>query len=357
MTRTVGVEEEFLLFHADEPRLAEVGETVADEAERSSLDDDARFEHELKQAQVELATSPGEDLAQVAEELRHRRAELIAAATRRGARVVASGTCPVPHRAETSDTRRYHEMAARFAAIERRQLTCAMHVHVEVGSDDEGAAVLAGSAPWLPVLAALSTNSPYHDGRDTGHLGYRRILWNRWPSAGPTAPFADGAEYRATVAALVATGAARDPGMIYFDARLSADYPTVEIRVCDVCPDIADAVTIAGLCRALVEMSASRPDASGTRLELLRAAHWRAARWGMTGQLVDPRASDGRLADAWDAAAALLEHVGPALDAAGDTSTVEDGLRLIRERGTGGQRQRAAGHDEPARAVDAVTLS
>jgi carboxylate-amine ligase len=349
------VEEEFLLFHLDEPRLANLGDAVAEDAERRA-DDNAQFEHELKQAQVELATAPTEDLIELAAELRRRRSEVVAAAAQRQARVVASGTCPVPYRAATSDTKRYHEMAERFAAIERRQLTCAMHVHVSVGSDDEGVAVLAAIPPWLPVLAALSANSPFLDGRDTGHEGYRRIIWSRWPSAGPTVPFADGAEYRATVDALVASGAARDPGMIYFDARLSADYPTVEIRVCDVCADETDAVTIAALCRGLVSATRSSTNRPSQRLELIRAAHWRAARWGMTEQLVDPRSSDGRLITAWDAASALLDFVRPALDDAGDSKTVEDGLELIRERGTGAQRQRQAAGGDPARAADAVAL-
>jgi carboxylate-amine ligase len=349
------VEEEFLLFHTDEPRLANLGDAVAEDAERRA-DDDAQFEHELKQAQVELATAPAEDLVELARELRRRRGEVVAAATQRQARVVASGTCPVPYRAATSDTRRYQEMAERFAAIERPQLTCAMHVHVSVESDDEGVAVLAAIPQWLPVLAALSTNSPFLDGRDTGHEGYRRIIWNRWPSAGPTVPFADGAEYRATVEALVASGAARDPGMIYFDARLSADYPTIEIRVCDVCADVTDAVTIAALCRALVSATQSSPEQPNQRLELVRAAHWRAARWGMTDRLVDPRSSDGRLIKAWDAVSVLLDFVRPALDEVGDTTTVENGLELIRERGTGAQRQRDAAGDDPTRAVDAVAL-
>jgi carboxylate-amine ligase len=353
--RSVGVEEEFLLFHLDEPRLANLGDEVAEDAERRA-DGDAQFERELKQAQVELATTPAEDLAELAAELRRRRSEVVTAAAQRQARVVASATCPVPYRAATSNTERYHEMAERFAAIERRQLTCAMHVHVGVESDDEGVAVLAAVPPWLPVLAALSANSPFLAGRDTGHEGYRRMIWNRWPSAGPTVPFRDGAEYRATVAALVASGAARDPGMIYFDARLSADYPTVEIRVCDVCADAADAVVIAALCRALVSATQSTADLHSQRLELVRAAHWRAARWGMTEQLVDPRSSDGRLIGAWDAARELLDFVRPALDEAGDTKTVEDGLELIRERGTGAQRQRDAAGDRPERAVDAVAL-
>jgi carboxylate-amine ligase len=293
-TRTVGIEEEFLLFDAEHDRLADIGPQVTDAADRAS-DDDAQFEKELKRAQAELASAPATDLDRLASELVERRAELVAAARRDGARVVASGTSPVRGGTATTDDRRYAQMAQRFAAIERRQLTCAMHVHVSIDSPDEGVAALTGIAPWLPVLIALGANSPFHDGQDTGYASYRRILWDQWPTAGPTRRFTDVDDYRRTVRELVASGAARDDGMIYFDARLSATYPTVEIRVCDVGPDPATAVALAGLIRALVSTAATAPPSGrssgrtevGVGPELLRAAGWRAARWGMSGELVD----------------------------------------------------------------------
>jgi carboxylate-amine ligase len=250
-------------------------------------------------------------------------------------------------------------MAARFAATERRQLTCAMHVHVDVDSDDEGVRVLNGLRRWLPVLIALSTNSPFHAGHDTGYAGYRRLVWGEWPTAGVTSTFADAADYRRTVDGLIATGAARDEAMIYFDARLSARYPTIEIRVCDVCSEVEDAVTIAGLCRGLVEAISRADDASAQRPELAEAASWRATRWGMTDRLVDLSARP-RLVPAWEQAGALLDFVTPALSSA-DRDRVERGLDVIRRRGTGAQRQRAAAEaaesDGAAAAVGSATLS
>jgi glutamate---cysteine ligase / carboxylate-amine ligase len=341
--REVGVEEEFLLFRADEPRLVEIGPHVVATAERDA-DDDAQFEKELKAAQAELATSPTTSLDDLGTELGKRRGELAAAARERGARVVATGTSPAPGGARTTDNPRYRQMADRFAAVERRQLTCAMHVHVSVDSDDEGVSVLNRAAPWLSVLLALSANSPFHDGRDTGYASYRRVVWGQWPSAGPAGPFADVADYRRLVDDLVATGAARDEGMVYFDARLSANYPTVELRVCDVCFEPADAVTLAGLCRALVATVAAHERAPAFRPELLEAAGWRAARFGMSGELVDlPRAAGaGPLVPAWDLVDALVDYVGDQLDAAGDRPRVRAGLADIRRRGTGAERQRAA---------------
>jgi carboxylate-amine ligase len=145
--------------------------------------------------------------------------------------------------------------------------------------------------------------------------------------------------------------------MIYFDARLSAKYPTVEIRVCDVCTELETAVALAALVRALVTTVADGP-APEVRPELLRAADWRAARFGMTERLVDLTGA-ARLAPAWDLAQALLDVLTPALDTAGDTERVTRVLDRLRAEGTGAERQRAAVADagDLGAAVDAATLT
>ena len=355
ISRPVGIEEEFLLFETDAAQLLDAGPGVVAAAERAAPDDDAQFDKELKAAQTELATQPGTDLATVADELAERRSELVAAAAGRGARLVASGTSPVGDHTRTTPNERYQAMAETFGAVQRRQLTCAMHVHVGVDGDDEGVRVIDGIAPWLPVLVALSANSPYHRGEDTSYASFRRIQWGLWPTAGPTGPFGDVAGYRGTVDALIASGAARDAGMIYFDARLSAKYPTVEIRVCDVSTDVPAAVALAALCRALVNTAAEQDAPPTSRLELLRAAHWRAARYGTGGKLFH----DGRLVPADDAVAALVDHVGDALAAAGDLDRVREFVAAVGTHGTGADRQRAAvaaAGGDVAAAVAAATL-
>ncbi len=108
-----------------------------------------------------------------------------------------------------------------------------MHVHVDVADDGEGVKVIDGLRPWLPVLRAMSVNSPYWRGTDTGYASWRSQVWARWPTAGPSDLFQDPEGYRAATEALVRSGAALDLGMLYFDARLSQSYPTVEIRVFD----------------------------------------------------------------------------------------------------------------------------
>jgi glutamate---cysteine ligase / carboxylate-amine ligase len=241
-------------------------------------------------------------------------------------------------------------------------LTGGCHVHVSVDGEEEGVAVLNRIRVWLPVLTALSANSPFWLGDDTGYASYRSQAWGRWPSAGPTAIYADAADYHRAIDEVLATGTALDTGMVYFDARLSEKWPTVEVRVADVCLRAEDAVTLAGLVRGLVDTAAAdwragRP-APDVRGELLRLATWRAGRSGLTGELVHPATS--RPAPAAEVVGALVAHVRPALRAAGDEQRVADGVAALLRRGTGADLQRRV-HAETgdlravARAAVAVT--
>ncbi|HEY2173913.1 MAG TPA: glutamate--cysteine ligase [Mycobacteriales bacterium] len=340
MARTVGVEEEYLLMRGASPELAPTGDAVVESASDTS---DGQFEHELRREQVELGTDPHESLADLEADLRHRRAELAQAGERRGTRLAALAISPLDDWAPApTPEERYERMSEQFGIIARTELSCGMHVHVSVDSPDEGVAVVDRLQPWLAVLAALSANSPYLHGEDTGYASYRRILWGQWPTAGPTEPFGDVAGYERARAAMVVSGAAIDDGMIYFDARLSTRYPTVEVRVADVCPDAADAVTIAALTRGLVSTVAADwangRDAVGVRHELLRAASWRAARYGIDGDLLDVVST--RLVPAFDLIADLVDLLTPALEDTGDAERVRRGLDLIRRRGTGARLQR-----------------
>jgi carboxylate-amine ligase len=165
--------------------------------------------------------------------------------------------------------------------------------------------------------------------------------------AGPTGVFRDAADYHRLIDEVLATGTAVDTGMVYFDARLSANWPTVEVRVADVALRVEDAVTHAGLVRGLVETAAreardGRP-APDVRPEILRLATWRAGRSGLTADLVDPRT--GRPAPAAEVVGALLEHVREALADAGDEQRVSQGIGELLRRGTGADLQRRV-HEE-----------
>lgn len=334
--RTVGVEEELLLVDAAGDALP-IGERVLDATVSCEL------EHEFKLEQTETATKPCRGIDDLRSQLADRRHAADRAARRVGGRAVALGTSPLPARTHQTPNDRYRRMAAEFGAVAEQQLACAQHVHVGIASRAEGVAVLDRIREWLPVLRALGANSPFWQGIDTSYASYRSVLWGQWPTAGPTGQFGDVAGYDAAVADLIGTGAALDTGMIYFDARLSERFQTVEIRVADMCTELDDALVVAALSRALVHTAAdawraeSRP--LSWRTELLRAASWRAARHGLAGQLVDP--TSGRLAEAWIVVERLRTHVADALAAAGDDKLVGCGLTRLRERGSGADRQRA----------------
>ena len=297
---------------------------------------------ELKAQQVELGTEVCTDLDEVTAQLRHWRSRADAAAQTAGARVAALATSPLDCTVVTTPGERYERMVEAFGLIARDQLTCGCHVHVSVDDEEEGVAVLNRIRVWLPVLTALTANSPFWLGADSGYASFRSQAWNRWPSAGPTEPFADDAEYHRVIDELIATRTILDTGMVYFDARLSENWPTVEVRAADVALRVEDAVTSAGLVRALVETAArdwhaGRP-APGMRSEILRVAAWRAGRSGISGDLVHPLS--GRPAPAGDVVAALLDHVGPALADSNDLQRVSDGVTDILRRGTGADLQR-----------------
>ena len=147
-------------------------------------------------------------------------------------------------------------MARAFGLTAQEQLTCGCHVHVQVESDEEGVAVLDRIQPWLATLLALSANSPFWQGVDSSYASFRYQAWGRWPCSGPTEWFGSAEASHETVGQMVRTGTLLDTGMVYFDARLSQHYPTLEVRIADVCLRHEDAVLIAALVRALVETEA-----------------------------------------------------------------------------------------------------
>jgi glutamate---cysteine ligase / carboxylate-amine ligase len=372
----VGVEEELLVVDPTGrpvplgPDALEIaarrGEGETAEQHDREDDDESEAAHlvpELKAQQVELGTTVCRTLDEVESQLRFWRARADAAAAAVGGRVAALATSPIPVDPIPTEGERYARMLDAFALTAHEMLTCGCHVHVSVEDDDEGVAVLNRIRVWLPVLTGLTANSPFWQGADTGYASFRSQAWHRWPSAGPTEVFADAADYHRLIDAVLATDTVLDSGMVYFDARLSEKWPTVEVRTADVALRVEDAVTLAGLVRGLVE-TAAREARQGVpppavRAEILRVAAWRAGRSGLTGDLVHPLT--GAPAPAADVVAALLDHVRPALADAGDEERVTEGIEALLSRGTGADLQRrvhrASGGDLGAvvRAAVAVT--
>jgi carboxylate-amine ligase len=345
--RTVGVEEELLLVdpatRSASPRSQQVLKQLREHSTAPGAASD-ELDQELFRHQLETRTDPATDLADTLAQLRAARRTAGQAAAQVGLAVVATGVSPMPlPEPEVTRNDRYHDMVQTYGEVARSGGTCGMHVHVAVESDEEGVAVLDRIAPWLPLLLAISANSPIANGRDTTYASWRARLWATWPSAGPTEAFGSVSVYREVCRALIESGAARDPGMLYFDARLSVEHPTVEVRVSDVCTDPEDGVLVAALTRALVEHCARRwsdgAPASAWRSELLRAAHWRAARYGLAGTLLHP--VERHLVRAADVLHDTANLLGDVLAAHGDDQLVADGIERVLQ-GQGSSRQRTA---------------
>jgi glutamate---cysteine ligase / carboxylate-amine ligase len=352
--RSVGVEEELLLVDPGTGHPVAVAETALRVAESGDSGHAGTHggtgkpvELELQQQQLETSTKPLFRLGELGEELRRGRALAAEAAAGAGAAVTALATSPVQVEPQMVRKGRYLQMAEAFGLTASEQLTCGCHIHVSISSSDEGVAVLDRIRPWLPVLLALSANSPFWQGRDSAYASFRYQAWGRWPSAGPTDAFGDAEAYRRTVQQMVSTGTLLDTGMVYFDARLSDHYPTIELRVCDVCLYADDATLIAGLARALVETEARRWRAGSPvpahRIETLRLAAWRASRSGLDDVLLDPATAAPEPAQI--VASTLREHVRDALDEAGDADTVSELLGAVLARGNGATFQRSACRD------------
>ncbi|MFJ8691448.1 glutamate--cysteine ligase [Streptomyces roseolilacinus] len=340
--RSVGVEEELLLVdpRSGEPRA--LSEEVLAVAARHHQGRAHAFTKELHGQQLEFGTAPRTAMGEVAAEIERCRADAARIAAEAGVAVVALATSPLPAGPAVSEGRRYRWIREHYGLTALEQITCGCHVHVSIASDEEGVAVLDRIRPWLPVLVALSANSPFWQGRDSEYHSYRSRVWGRWPSVGPAELFGSADRYHRQVRELLATGVLQDEGMVYFDARLSRHYPTVEIRAADVCLDASTTVLVATLARALVDTAArhwreGRPPGDHG-IGLLRAASWRAARSGLDGELVHPDTM--RPAPAGEVVQALFRHVEDALDGNGDHDRARKALDDLLGGGNGARVQR-----------------
>ena len=340
---TLGVEEEYLLLDRATGVPAPLSEAVrrGDDLQPALGPDDVQGE--LLQVQVEVATPVCQELDEAGGHLLRLRHGLSASAQEQGALLLACGAAPwADGAAPVTDDARYRRIRDRAPALVDEQLINGMHVHVAVPNRACGLDVLNRLRADLPLLLAMSSNSPFWQGRDTGFASWRTVHFERWPVAGPP-PHVDGEDdYDRRVAALLETGAVLDTGQLYWQARVSERYPTVEVRCADVQLRVDDAVLLAGLIRALVITALGDADA-GTPYpvppaELLRAASWSAARHGLDGDLYDLRS--GRRRSSRDMVGDLLDRVQAALRAAGDEEQVHALADRLLHEGTGAARQR-----------------
>ena len=342
MATTFGIEEEYLLIDACTGDLVSRAPDVLE----AGRDIDG-LASELNRCQIEIATGICDDLAQAEQQIAARRAEVTKAGAHSGTRPVALASHPFASwddQEVNTDKERYVRLLETYQQVAWQQAICGCHVHVGIEDRDLRIAVMDRVRPWLPPLLALSANSPYWQGKDTGYASYRSIVWQPWPTATMPPRLETNRNYEAMVDELTAIEAIENPHSLYWYVRPSAGFETLEFRVCDVCLRARDAVTIAGLIRALVavvsaEVTAGKPDASPSQ-PALESAMWRAARYGLDNTLVDPTRPG--LRPAAEVVAQLVDFVRPGLDEAGDTGRVVSGVDAILAEGNGAAHQRAA---------------
>lgn len=353
---TVGVEEEFTLLDPVTGAVAPRGAEVVRDCR-----DAAGVVAESMTFMVETRTPVCRTLREVHLALLSGRRRVADAARRHGAVAVASGLAPfgLPSPPAVTDNPRYLELARRFPFAMSTNGFAGCHVHVAVPTRQLGVEVLLRLRRWLPPLIALTANSPIWQGRQAGWASQRLVFAARWPTAVPAPPVSSVEEYDDLLSEAVSSGDALDARSVYFLARLSPRYPTVETRVADVSLTADETLCYAGLVRALVTMAvdealSGRPVAFVSQAAL-RESCSSAARIGLAGTLTDPQT--GERVQAWVLIDRLLAQVRPQLCAHGDEALVVSTLNRLRDVGGGAERQRRLFGAAPSPAAFVAALT
>ncbi len=352
---TLGVEEEYLVVDGSSGALVPRSDQLEPHAKRQMGD---AVTTELNLCQIEVATPVCRTLDDVRDHLSTLRLQLSKAAEETGFGVAAAGTHPFSlWQDQQVDLRkdRYRRMVENYQLIARQQVICGCHVHVGIADPNLAVGAMTRVRPWLPVLLALSANSPFWQGADTGYASYRTQVWQRWPTCGMPPAMTTREEFDALVAKLQEIEAIEDATFLYWYVRPSSRFPTLEFRAGDVCLTTDEAVAMAGLVRALAwtaaaEVRAGRSPAAPPH-EVLDAAMWRASRHGLDATLVSQVSAAPRPAAA--VVGEFLDHVREGLEAHGDFDEVTELVTAILARGNGANRQRAV-HARRGSGVDVV---
>ena len=355
---SLGIEEEYFLVDRDT-------RNVVAEPPASVLAESRRLLHdhvvaEFMESQIEVSTGVCTNLAEARADLAHLRRTVSQVARAHGLAVVASSTHPF---ADWGAQRRTHldwsdALARNMQRVARRLLVCAMHVHVGIEDEDLRIALMNQVVPFLPYLLALSTSSPFWRGEDTGLMSYRLSVLDDLPRAGLPETFADWEDYQQHLGILVRANLIDDPSQLWWDVRPSAAFPTLELRITDVCSRLDDAITIAALFRCLLAMLyrrnlEGRPWPSYKRM-LLTENRWRAERYGLDEGFLD--CERGVLVDSATVLAHTIDELRPDAEALGSLAEVQRAGEILR-RGTSTHRQRRvrqAAMDDGASPEDAM---
>ena len=355
---TLGVEEEYQIVDRETRELlARGGRAVQVRAQRSTMGDEVV--PELLTAQIEAVSPVCRTLAEVRAEILRLRREVNVAAAKEGAKIVAASTHPFSGWQDQQITpkQRYEGLVESYRRLARQQAAFGFHVHVGLADREAAIRVMNRLRLWLAPILALSANSPFWLGEDSGYASYRTQVWGRMPVSGPPGIFDSKAEHDELIDALVASGVVADSTKVYWDIRLPEDLDTIEVRVMDVSSRADEAVMMAGLTRALVSTCHERAEREEPypkpRPELLRAAHWLASRYGLDAKLLDPETEQA--IPARESIEKLLAFARPALEESGDWEEIFTLVHETLQRGNGANRQRRA-YEKAGRLEDVVDM-
>ena len=287
-----GIEEEFFVVCENTQALEpQAHEAFLDRAKELS---GGTVHRELLQSQVEAATPVCNTFAEARGHLKRSRMALAEAGREHGLAVISAGTHPTadwPLQQKT-DKQRYDAVMAELQILGLRNIVCGMHVHVEVPDDDLRLDVMRRAIPFLPILLALSTSSPFWRGMHTGFSSYRLTSYDELPRTGMPPLFSDWLQYRGYIEVLREAGVIRDASYIWWAIRPSHKYRTLELRIPDACTSLDDAITVAALYRCLVcalmaDRTINSAINSPTRA-LAKENKWRVQRFGLRAELIDP---------------------------------------------------------------------
>jgi glutamate---cysteine ligase / carboxylate-amine ligase len=252
-----------------------------------------RVMYEILQSQIEVATPPLQSAEEAIQQLRHYRSTLAEVGAELGVGILAAGTHPLgyPEQQRMTKKRRYSRVIHELGMVGLGSPMCGLHVHVEVPQPISRVDIMHRCIPFLPLLLALSTSSPFWAGYDTGLLGYRNAVNDALPRTGFPEMFRSENDYRDYVDALVEADIIQDATYVWWALRPSLKHPTLELRLTDCCTFVSDAVAVASLYRAMVAHLVRNEKINADICPITRALteenRWRAQRYGTEGTFID----------------------------------------------------------------------
>ena len=336
---TFGLEEEYFLIRRNGRRLRHMPRRFFS-ACRDALG--GRFGSEMLQTQVEVQTAVHDDPHAAEQDLRTLRRTVGDIARRHGLGILAAGTHPSAQwRGQRStDKPHYDQVMGELQMLGQRNLLCGLHVHVQPMDPGRRVELMARMQPFLPLLLALSTSSPFWMGHATGLMGYRQTAYQEIPRTGLPPLFRNQAEYEHYVQRMTDGRAIQDARFLWWALRPSLAFPTLELRITDACTDLCDALAIAQVYRCLVRHLERRPTLhaglhAGDQA-IVAENLWRAQRYGFDAGLID--LGSHRLVSAREMLENTLEALADDIDALGCAPQVERVWHIL-ENGTSAHAQ------------------